>query len=82
MSRDQVVQILGEPDFVETTDEGALLHYSYREDYNPPLSVGDYNTPGADYSVEDQQFKRSAKEHLFVVKLVDGKVLDYEELTR
>ena len=81
MSRDQVVQILGEPDSVETKDGADLLHYRYREDYNPPLSADAYSRPDADYTVEDRQLKRSAKEYRFVVKLVDGKVQHYEELT-
>jgi hypothetical protein len=81
MSRDQVVQILGEPDSVETKDGADLLHYSYREDYNPPLSADDYHTPGADRRIEDQQFIRSAKEYRYVVELVDGKVQHYQELT-
>jgi outer membrane protein assembly factor BamE (lipoprotein component of BamABCDE complex) len=81
MTRDQVVQILGEPDSDETTDGTDLLYYSYREDYNPPLSADDSNTPGADHKFEDQQFRRSAKQYKFVVKLVDGKVQHYKELT-
>ena len=81
MSRDQVVQILGEPDSVDTKDGADLLHYSYREDYNPPMSADDYNTPDAVLLVEEKQFRRAAKEYHFVVELVDGKVQHYEELT-
>lgn len=80
MSRQQVVQILGEPDSVSTKDGADLLYYSYRESYNPPMSSDDINAPRAGGGFEEKQLKRSMKEYKYVVKLVDGEVQHYKEL--
>lgn len=81
MARDQVVQLLGEPDSVETQDGTELLHYAYREDYNPPMADDNVHTPDAARSFEHKQMKRGSKEYHYVVKLVDGKVQGYKEVT-
>jgi len=81
MSREQVVNILGEPDTVTTQDGADLLHYSYRENYNPPMSSDDLVASSANRSYEDQQVARSMKEYKYVVKLVDGQVQHYKEVT-
>jgi outer membrane protein assembly factor BamE (lipoprotein component of BamABCDE complex) len=82
MARKQVIATLGEPDSVEMTNGIEILHYSYNEDYNPPTASGlanqSVNSP--ERQIQDQQIKRSIKEHKYAVKLVDGKVQDYKEL--
>ncbi len=80
MDRGQVVHILGEPDFVETRDGAELLHYSYRENYNPPLSTDPIHTSDAGRGFRDRELARSLKEYRYVVKMVGGKVQDYKEL--
>jgi len=81
MTREQVVHILGEPDSVETENGAELLHYSYREDYNPPLADDSIQARNASRGLENQRIKRGFKEYKYAVKLVDGKVQNYEELT-
>lgn len=78
MDRAQVVHILGEPDLVETKNGAEYLHYSYREDYNPPLTIDPTDAPAANRGLQSQQ---RLKEYKYAVKLVDGKVQDYKELT-
>ncbi len=77
MTRTQVVQILGEPDSVETKDGSEFLHYSYREDYNPP-------PPDDTLQARDATNRRLQKQGLgesrYAVKMVDGKVQSYKEL--
>jgi len=81
MDKAQVVGILGEPNSIETKNGAEFLYYSYREDYNPPPSNTDILSTGATSTLQKQQIKRSLQEYRYVVKLVDGKVQDYEELT-
>jgi hypothetical protein len=81
MSREQVVQVLGEPDSVETENGAELLHYSYSENYNPPLAADTVQGRNASRGLEDKRIKQGLKEHRYTVKLVDGKVQNYEELT-
>jgi hypothetical protein len=80
MDRAQVVHILGEPDFVETKDGAELLHYSYREDYNPPLTIDAHAPDAANRGLQNQQIQQGLKQYKYAVKLVDGKVQDYKEL--
>lgn len=81
MTREQVVHILGEPDSVEAENGAEILHYSYREDYNPPLADDSLQARNTSRRLEDQRIKRGFKEYRYAVKLVDGKVQHYEELT-
>ena len=81
MDKAQVVGILGEPDSSETRNGAEFLYYSYREDYNPPPANTDIHAAGATRTLQEQQIKRSLQEYKYVVKLVDGKVQDYRELT-
>jgi len=82
MDKKQVVAVLGKPDSVEMKDGVEILHYSYSEDYNPPPASGLANQriDSPERQIQDQQIKRSVQEHKYAVKLVDGKVQDYEEL--
>ena len=81
MTRAEVVRILGEPDFVEIKNGAEFLHYSYRENYSPSLSSDPRYTYDADGRFQIQQMRRSLKEYKYAVKLVDGRVQDYKELT-
>jgi len=81
MDRAQVVGILGEPDSVEMKDGAEFLHYTYTEDYNPAPANIDIQATDTTRALREQQFKRSLKEYKYAVKLVDGKVLDYKDLT-
>jgi len=82
MDRAHVVGILGEPDSAEMKDGAEFLYYSYREDYNPTSSDGiNIRSDGPDQKLRDQQVKNSLKEYHYSVKLVNGKVQNYKELT-
>ena len=81
MTRADVVRILGEPDYVEMKDGSEFLHYTYRENYNPPLSSDSTYAYDVDSRYQTRQMRRSLKEYRYAVKLVDGRVQDYKELT-
>ena len=79
MSRDQVEQVLGQPDYIEVKDGAEYLHYTYQEDYNPSLS------PEMIYEDNDRAFQelntlRAFRKYEYVVILVDGRVINYKEL--
>ena len=79
MERDQVVQLLGPPDFVENKDGTEYLHYTYREDYNPAsiyIPAGQDN----DRAFRDLDSEKPFQEYEYVVILTDGKVINYKEL--
>ena len=80
MTRTQVVQILGEPDSVETKDGSEFLYYSYREDYNPPPPDDTLQARDASRRLQDQRIKQGLGESRYAVKMVDGKVQSYKEL--
>ena len=80
MDRAQVVEILGEPDAVESKDGAEVLHYRYMENYNPPLTDDSVNGRRNDLGLQQKQISASAREYRYIVKLVDGKVIDYKEL--
>jgi len=80
MDRAQVVRILGEPDSVEMGNGEESLHYSYSENYNPPLADDSSHAYEANRRFREQHARKSLKVHRYVVKLVDGKVQSYKEL--
>lgn len=81
MDRAQVVSILGEPDSIEMKEGAELLYYSYSENHNPAPADTDVRSYDATREFREQQLKRSLKEYNYAVKLVDGKVQNYKELT-
>ena len=82
MDRAQVVRILGNPDSAETKNGAEFLYYSYREDYNPiPSGGAAFPTDSPERQLRDRQAMKSLKEYAYSVKLVDGKVQNYKELT-
>ena len=80
MDRAQVVGILGEPDFTEKKDGAEILHYLYREDYNPPLTDNSAYERNHSRNLQQEQLLRSTKEYHYTVIMVDGRVLDYKDL--
>ena len=70
MDKDQVENLIGEPDRTESKDGAEFLYYSYNEDYDPASGGG----------IQDQRAKRSMKTRNYVIKLVDGRVETTEEV--
>ena len=81
MSRDQVIHILGEPDFTDTDHGVEVLHYTYMENYNPPLSDDSIHANTTSRRQWDRQMEQGFKEYRYAVKLIDGKVQSYREVT-
>jgi hypothetical protein len=81
MSRAEVVRILGEPDSMAIKNGAELLYYTYMESYNPPLSDDSIHSGVSDRRFWDRQMVKGFKEYRYSVKLVDGKVLSYREIT-
>ncbi len=81
MDRAQVVALLGEPEFVEKKDGAEFLHYAYTEDDNPTPEKVYIQSTDTTRTFREQQLKRSFKEYKYAVKMVDGRVLDYKDLT-
>lgn len=80
MDKDQVIQILGEPDSIDVQDGTELLQYVYSESYNPTSVSGTIETPDSPNNLQDWDAAKSFKEYKYVVELVDGKVLSYKEV--
>lgn len=81
MSRAQVVDILGEPDYREMDNEAEVLHYIYMENYNPPLTDDSTRDNAAGRGLWERQMEQGFKEYRYAVTLIDGKVQSYKELT-
>jgi outer membrane protein assembly factor BamE (lipoprotein component of BamABCDE complex) len=77
MDRDQVVKLLGDPDYTETKDGSEYLYYSFTEDPTPPSSA--YNDPEA-LERRANELNRTLDEHKYQVVLMDGKMINYKEL--
>ena len=80
MDRNQVTEILGEPDSVEVKDDTEYLYYSYRENINPAPADSDFRAYDADRALREPLILSSFEEYKYAVKLVDGKVQTYKEL--
>ncbi|MCF7817498.1 MAG: hypothetical protein K9M54_06430 [Kiritimatiellales bacterium] len=80
MDRNRVIQILGEPDRVESKDGAEFLYYSYSEDFNAPLADGSTLAYEASRELRQKQINRSLRVYKYSVKLVDGLVQTYTEL--
>ena len=83
MGRSEVVQILGEPDDVFEKDGAEYMRYTYQEDFIPYSMPADITH---DRPINDQmhatQIERSMQVLVYDVILVDGKVLNYKEVTK
>ncbi len=82
MSRDRVIQLLGEPDYVFIKDDAEHLRYTYQEDYSP-VSVSEdlayESTIGS--KMQARQVKRAMRILTYDVILVEGRVMNYKEVT-
>jgi len=82
MDRSEVIQILGEPDYVFVKDGAEHLRYTYQEDFIPYSMPADI---AQDRPINDQihttQIERSMEVLVYDVILLDGKVLNYKEVT-
>lgn len=82
MDRDQVIRLLGEPDFSEITERSEWLYYTYRSDYNPPPATDDMRASEVSRRLEfGQQASRGTETSRYVVRLEDGKMTEYREVT-
>ncbi|MEA2068234.1 MAG: outer membrane protein assembly factor BamE [Verrucomicrobiota bacterium] len=78
MERDQVVKILGAPDYAVNKDGAEYIYYTYREELAPMSDVSLETEAGLERRVEE--FNRTLKEGKYEVKLVEGKVVTHKEL--
>lgn len=82
MSRSEVIQILGEPDYVFVKDSAEHLRYTYQEDFSPSsISVDIAHDRAIDEQRQIRQIERSMQILMYDVILVDGKVMNYKEVT-
>lgn len=78
MSRDEIVAVLGEPDYTENRDNAEYLYYTYQEQargsgYSDPMHQ--------DMERKAEELSRILTETKYEVVLVDGKMIDYKEVT-
>ena len=77
MPREELVEILGEPDHTVTKNGAEYLYYTYREEL-PPVSDASLETrENIDRRVAE--LDRTMKEYKYEVMLVDGSVVNYKE---
>ena len=82
MDRNAVEQLLGQPDYVFEKDGAEHLRYTYREDFSPSSMPMDmtHDRP-IDHQRQTMQIERSLNVLEYDVILVDGKVMNYKEVT-
>jgi outer membrane protein assembly factor BamE (lipoprotein component of BamABCDE complex) len=78
MEKDQVVQILGNPDFSLNKDGAEYLYYTYQEELSPISDVSLESAQGIERRVEE--FNRTLNEYKYEVMIVDGRVVNYKEM--
>jgi hypothetical protein len=82
MSRSEVEQVLGEPDYVFVKDGAEHLRYSYREDFTPSsMPVDTAHDRTIDPKTQSMRIERSLTVLEYDVILVDGRVINYKEVT-
>jgi len=82
MSRDQVIQLLGEPDYVFIKDGAEYLRYTYQEDYSPSSVSDDLAYESAiGHKTQSMQVQRAMQILTYDVILVESRVLNYKEVT-
>jgi hypothetical protein len=81
MDRNEVIQLLGEPDYVFVKDGAEHLRYTYQEDFSPSSMSQDMAYQrDIDRKRQSMQLERSMQVLEYDVILVDGKVLNYKEV--
>ena len=82
MDRDQVTQLLGEPDYIFVKDGAEHLRYTYQEDFSPSSMPVDRTFENdIDQKRQAMQIERYIQVLEYDVILVDGKVLNYKEVS-
>ncbi len=82
MERDRVIQLLGEPDYVFLKDGAEHLRYTYQEDFAPSsMPVDIAHERAVDQRRQAMLVERSMQILEYDVILIDGKVLNYKEVT-
>ncbi len=82
MDRDQVIQLLGEPDYVFLKNGAEHLRYTYQEDFTPAsMPVDIAHERAINQRTQAMQVERSMQVLEYDVILIDGKVLNYKEVT-
>ena len=82
MDRAEVELLLGEPDYVFLKDGAEHLRYTYREDFSPSSMPADLaHARPIDHQRQTMQIERSLNVIEYDVILVDGKVINYKEVT-
>ena len=82
MSRDQVIQLLGEPDYVFIQDGAEHLRYIYQEDYSPSSVSDDLAYESSiGHKMQTMQVERAMRVLTYDVILLEGRVLNYKEVT-
>lgn len=77
MNKEQIVKILGKPDYTEEKDGAEYLYYSYTEDLTPASTTLD-TTDSVERRAEE--LSRTLSESKFEVVMVDGKMINYKAL--
>ena len=78
MNKEQVVSILGKPDYTVNKDGSEYLYYTYSEDFSPAPVMSTDTQEGLDRRADE--LSRSLNTFKYEVVLVDGKLINYKEL--
>jgi outer membrane protein assembly factor BamE (lipoprotein component of BamABCDE complex) len=78
MDRDQVVKILGEPDYTVNKDGSEYLYYSYEEE--PPVNAAPSIEGQDNIERRAEELSRVFNEIKYEIVMVDGKLINYKEL--
>ena len=82
MDRDQVVQLLGEPDYVFVKDDAEHMRYSYQEDFtHSSMPVDMASDRVIDPKKQAMRVERSLNTLEYDVILVNDQVINYKEVT-
>ncbi len=77
MSRNEVVAILGDPDYTVEKDGAEYLYFSYAEE---PLGAGYEDLSSYNLERKAEALSRTFDETKYEVVIVDGKLINYKEL--
>ena len=78
MPREQVVAVLGEPDYTVNKEGAEFLYYSYQEELAP---IGDDSLKTKEaLELRAADLNRTLKDYKYEVMLVEGRVVNYKEL--
>ncbi len=80
MNKGEIVALLGNPDSIEIKEGEESLYYSYRENYNSPLSGNPSDKYENSRALQEHDFRQSLKTYNYVVTLVGGRVTSYKEV--